>query len=108
MLRAEKPLREFRFSLLLDADKLYSGAEDEQLLLQGVVDCCIEEEDGLVIIDYKTDNVRTEEEILARAELYRGQLMAYAEALTRIFRKPVRECVLYFLSPGREVQVYKK
>ena len=108
MLKAEKPLREFRFSLLLDADKLYTGAEDEQLLLQGVVDCCIEEEGGLVIIDYKTDNVRTEEEILARAELYRGQLMAYAEALTRIFRKPVRECVLYFLSPGREVQVYKK
>ena len=108
MLNAENPLREFRFSLLLDAEKLYPDAEDEQLLLQGVVDCCIEEEGGLVIIDYKTDHVRTEEEIAARAELYSGQLMAYAEALGRIFRKPVCECVLYFLTPGREVTIYKK
>ena len=108
MLKAEKPLREFRFSLLLDADKLYPDAAGEELLLQGVVDCCIEEDGGLVIIDYKTDNVRTDDEITARAELYRGQLMAYAEALGRIFEKPVHECVLYFLTPGREVKVYKK
>ena len=105
MLKAEKPLREFRFSLLLDADRLYPGAEGEQLLLQGVVDCCLEEDGELVIIDYKTDSVRTEEEIEERAELYRGQLAAYAEALTRIFRKPVKESVLFFLVPGREVRV---
>lgn len=105
MLRAENPLREFRFSLLLDADCLYPGTEGEQLLLQGVVDCCLEEDGELVIIDYKTDNVRTEEQIAARAELYRGQLAAYAEALTRIFQKPVKEGVLFFLAPGREVKV---
>ena len=105
MLKAEKPLREFRFSLLLDAERLYPGTEGEQLLLQGVVDCCLEEDGKLVIIDYKTDNVRTEEQIEARAELYRGQLMAYAEALTRIFQKPVKEGLLFFLAPGREVKV---
>ena len=105
MLRAEKPLREFRFSLLLDADRLYPGAEGEQLLLQGVVDCCLEENGELVIIDYKTDSVRTEEEIEERADLYRGQLLAYAEALSRIFRKPVKEGVLFFLAPGKEVRV---
>ena len=105
MLRAEKPLREFRFSLLLDAGSLYPGTEGEQLLLQGVVDCCLEEDGKLVIIDYKTDNVRDDTQIAARAELYRGQLMAYAEALTRIFGKPVKEGVLFFLAPGREVRV---
>ena len=105
MLRAEKPLREFRFSLLLDAERLYPGAEGEQLLLQGVVDCCLEEDGQLVIIDYKTDNVRTEEQIEERAALYRGQLAAYAEALTRIFKKPVKEGLLFFLAPGREVRV---
>jgi ATP-dependent helicase/nuclease subunit A len=105
MLAAEKPLREFRFSLLLDAEKLYPGAEGEQLLLQGVVDCCIEEEGELIVIDYKTDAVKTDAEIAARAESYRGQLKAYAEALSRIFKKPVREGILYFLAPGREVRV---
>jgi len=106
MLAAKEPLREFRFSLLLDADRLYPGAEGERLLLQGVVDCCIEEDGALVIIDYKTDNVRTEEEIAERAALYRGQLRAYAEALTRIFQKPVKEGTLFFLTPGREVRVF--
>lgn len=55
----------------------------------------------MVIIDYKTDYVKTEEDIAARSELYRGQLMAYAEALYRICAKPVKECVLYFLSAGQ-------
>ena len=105
MLAAREPLREFRFSLLLDAGALYPGAGGEQLLLQGVVDCCLEEDGGLVIIDYKTDRVRTEEEIAARAALYRGQLRAYAEALRRILNKPVRECLLYFLTPGKTVRV---
>ena len=106
MLQAKEPLREFRFSLLLDAGKIYPGAEGEELLLQGVVDCCLEEDGALVIIDYKTDNVRAEEEIASRAGLYRGQLLAYAEALSRIFEKPVKEGVLFFLTPGREVRVF--
>ena len=105
MLAARDPLREFRFSLLLDAGELYPGAAGEQMLLQGVVDCCLEEDGALVVIDYKTDSVRTEEEIAARADLYRGQLTAYAAALTRILGKPVREGVLFFLKPGREVRV---
>ena len=36
-----------------------------RLLLQGVVDCCIEEAGELVIIDYKTDYVKTDEDIAA-------------------------------------------
>ena len=106
MLAADEPLREFRFSLLLDAGGLYPGAEGEELLLQGVVDCCLEEDGALVLIDYKTDNVRTEEEIAARAERYRGQLTAYRDALTRILGKPVKEGVLFFLAPGREVRLF--
>ena len=100
MLKAEKPLREFRFSLLVEA-----GAGDDELLLQGVVDCCIEEEGQLVIVDYKTDNVKTPGEIAERAEHYRPQLMAYAKALGRIFKKPVKECVLFFLSSGEEYRL---
>ena len=105
MLKAENPLREFRFSLLLPASALQSGAGEDELLLQGVVDCCIEEDGGLVIIDYKTDAVRTDEEIAARAEHYRPQLTAYSAALSRIFKKPVKECLLFFLSVGKEYKL---
>lgn len=105
MLKSEKMLREFRFSILLPAEKFAPGAGDEELLLQGVVDCCIEEEDGIVIIDYKTDAVKGAETAV-RAEHYRPQLMAYAEALGRILKKPVKECTLFFLSSGEEYRLY--
>ena len=105
MLKAEHRDREFKFSLLCDAGDWFPGAEGEQVLLQGVVDCCIEEEGALTVIDYKTDAVRTEEEIAARADYYAGQLRAYAAALRRIFGKDVREGVLYYLSAGKEVAI---
>ena len=105
MLSAGWREREFRFSLLCDASELFGRAPGEQVLLQGVVDCCIEEEGALVVIDYKTDTVKTPGEIAARTERYAGQLRAYAGALTRIFRKPVKECVLYYLSAGEAVTV---
>ena len=69
------------------------------------MDCCLVEDDGLVIIDYKTDRVKTDAEIAARAEHYRGQLAAYSEALRRILGKPVKRCVLFFLTPGRTVEL---
>ena len=105
MLQAEHREREFKFSLLCDAGDYFPGAEGEQVLLQGVVDCCIEEEGALTVIDYKTDAVRTEEELTARADYYAGQLRAYAAALRRIFGKEVREGVLYFLAAGKAVPV---
>ena len=101
--RAERCWREFRFSLLTDLKPLLPGApEGEQALLQGVVDCCIEENGALTVVDYKTDRVEEEPEIRARAEYYRTQLDLYAQALQRIFGMPVREKILYFLHSGRE------
>ena len=108
MLSAEKLHREFKFSLLCDAEELFGKAAGEELLLQGVVDCCLEEGDGLVLIDYKTDRVRTEDEIRQRTAFYTPQLAAYAGALARIFGKPVKESILYFLRPGRTVPVRQK
>ena len=105
MLAADWREREFRFSLLCDAGEIFGSAPGEDVLLQGVVDCCIEEDGQLVVIDYKTDAVKTGEEIAARTRQYAGQLRAYARALTRIFRKPVKECVLYYLAAGRAVTV---
>jgi ATP-dependent helicase/nuclease subunit A len=104
VLNADSIRREFKFSLLCPAEEFYPDAQGEQLLLQGVVDCCIEENGEVTIIDYKTDYV-TDETIDERAEFYSGQLRAYARAMERILGKPVRQTVLYFLGVGREVVV---
>ena len=97
-------LREFKFSIL-DAGQHYGeGLEDEQVLLQGVVDCALLEEDGITILDFKTDRV-TEETVAAAADRYRLQVETYADALTRIYEMPVKARYLYFFSIDRFVEV---
>ena len=104
--RGEHLLREYRFTLLMDA-RDYDGAASagERMLLQGVVDCCFETAEGLTVVDFKTDHVRTPEEITERAGHYRPQLEAYSRALERVLEKTVVRRVLYFLTPGETVEI---
>jgi len=103
MQKADFVKRELKFSLLCPAEELLGKAEGEKVLLQGVVDCCIAEGGKLTVIDYKTDNVKTDAEIQKRSEFYAGQIKTYAAALSRIFNMEVKECILYFLTPGKAV-----
>ena len=97
--------REFKFSILVPARRYFPQAgEEERVLLQGVVDCCFETPEGLVVVDFKTDHVYGDA-LEARAEGYRPQLEAYAQALGEITGKPVCRRVLWFFSEGREIQV---
>ena len=94
--------REFKFSVLVDAGNYFPEAAGEQVLLQGVTDCCLIDPDGVTVLDFKTDRVRPGGEA-ARAEHYRGQLAGYAAALSRIFGRPVREQILYFFATGTAI-----
>lgn len=104
--RGHHVLREYRFTLLMD-DRSYDphAAGEDSILLQGVVDCCFETAEGLTVVDFKTDQVRTAEELALRAEHYRPQLEAYALALAQVLEKPVVRRVLYFLSRGETAEV---
>lgn len=95
-LAAESLRREFKFSVLIPARELYGRGEGE-VLLQGVVDLFFEEEDGLVLVDFKSDRIRKAEREQRAAE-YAGQLSAYAEALRRITGRPVKEKHLFFFA----------
>ena len=70
-----------------------------------MADLCFETEGGLTVVDFKTDHVFTPQEVADRAERYRPQLEAYSLALTRVLEAPVTRRVLYFLSPGKAVDV---
>ena len=106
-MRAASTLRrEFRFQLLCAAAEYFPGAAaEDEILLQGVVDCYWEDEDGITVVDYKTDWVADRQAAEERAKHYRPQLRTYARALERICRKPVKECTLYFLGIGEAVSV---
>ena len=97
--------REYRFSLLRPArDYDARAAEDDAVLVQGVVDCFFEEDGALVVLDFKTARVKPGG-AGARAERYRAQLETYAAALARIMEKPVREKLLYFFATGESVSI---
>ncbi len=104
LLSAPQLIREFKFSMLWDAEDYYEGLSQEQVLLQGVVDAAIVDVDGLIVVDFKTDRV-SGDGVRERAEHYRGQLETYKRALERIFDMPVKETILYFLTPGKEIRL---
>ena len=95
--------REFRFSLPVSPAAATEGRLSapapggDSVLLQGVVDCCFEENGEIVIVDFKTDAHITPAQALER---YTPQLAAYAHAVYRITGQRVRECVLYLFSSG--------
>ena len=88
-------LREFKFSLLDNGSHYGDGLEGEQVLLQGVVDCALIEDDGITILDFKTDRV-SEETMPVLAQRYQMQIQTYAEALGRIYEMPIKAKYLYF------------
>jgi ATP-dependent helicase/nuclease subunit A len=104
VLSAPKLYREFKFSLLVKAEDILPESGEEKILLQGVVDLCIEQENELTVIDFKTDYVN-ELTQKSKAKLYRGQLEAYGYAMERISKKPVSERLIYFFATGDYVKI---
>ena len=97
-------LREFKFSILDDAGHYAQGLTDEQVLLQGVVDCALIEEDGIIIVDFKTDHV-ADETMATVVERYRPQVDAYANALSRIYQTGIKEKYLYLFQLDQFVKL---
>ncbi len=85
--------REQPFVLGIDARRLKSDfPETETVLIQGIIDVFFEEEDGIVLLDYKTDAISSMKELWNR---YETQLDYYQEAVQKLSGKPVKERILY-------------
>ena len=96
MSNAENCRREFKFSLLVPANEYFRDADrEEEVLLQGVIDAWFEDEQGITVVDFKSDRIMPGGEV-ARAEEYRPQLEAYSRALEDILSRPVSHKVLWF------------
>ncbi|MFJ8244539.1 helicase-exonuclease AddAB subunit AddA [Peribacillus asahii] len=96
--------REVPFMMSLPAHIAYPDWDEgeEEVLVQGVIDCLFEDEQGLVLLDYKTDAITGRfsngfegaKDILA--ERYRTQLQLYKRAVEGILHKKVTKCYLFF------------
>ncbi|MCC7291013.1 MAG: helicase-exonuclease AddAB subunit AddA [Phycisphaerales bacterium] len=79
-----------------------SIADDDYMLVRGIVDGVIVETDRIEIVDYKTDAVAPSQ-LAERAAHYRPQVRLYARAMSRLWKRPARACHLVFLAP-RSIQ----
>ncbi len=68
--------------------------------VRGIIDFLFEEEDGWVIVDFKTDSV-TEEKLQTFIDYYRPQVQVYASELEQTFGFKIKEAGLYFAQLGR-------
>lgn len=106
--RAGKLFKEQPFVMGIPASRLGSRfPAEETVLIQGIIDVFFEEEDGFVVLDYKTDAVSCAEELVKR---YQVQLAYYSEALEQIYGhepgaggKPVKERLIYSFKLGEEI-----
>ncbi|UUZ96145.1 helicase-exonuclease AddAB subunit AddA [Paenibacillus sp. P25] len=100
--------REVPFSFAVPAKDVYgaeaSGLADEAVMLQGVIDCVFEEDEGLVLLDYKTDRLKGRSPQKA-AEGYRLQLDLYARAVEEIWKRPVRGKYLFLFDGAHIVEL---
>ena len=105
ILSARQVLREQPFVVRIPA-RLISPEypSDETTLLQGILDLAFEEEDGWVLVDYKTDRIPPEGP-QALALRYQGQLYAYRLALSHLTGRPVKQALLVLLRTGESIEI---
>jgi ATP-dependent helicase/nuclease subunit A len=87
--------REFHFAVNVPVSMVAEdaqNAEGEEVLVQGIADGVFFEDDGIVLLDYKTDRVASGQELVDR---YRAQMRFYKKALEQIFGCAVKQVVLY-------------
>ncbi|HLR65791.1 MAG TPA: helicase-exonuclease AddAB subunit AddA [Virgibacillus sp.] len=114
MMNVSTIYREVPFSITLPASEIYASWKsdvDEQVLIQGVIDCLIPKEDGWMLLDYKTDVIDgkvTEQMINKLRAKYEVQMNLYRHAIEQIWRQPVKETYLYFFSKQLMVNVPTK
>lgn len=92
MFSSNKIHREIKVSSFVQANEIYDTEYEDAVLIQGIADCVFEENDGLVLVDYKTDRIKDEQELLSR---YEKQIMFYKNAVSKTLKKNVKSAVLY-------------
>jgi len=86
------------------AKELFVTAPIEGRTIEGYVDLLIETDDGLIVIDYKTDSVRTESDVDAKLAGYELQAASYAMALEAVTDQPVIECRFVFCTSSGAIE----
>ncbi len=107
ILSAEKVYKEYAFTSCIPLREMQpelpqSEAENENIVIEGVVDCAFEENGQLVILDFKTDRANSEDEF---AKKYKEQLGIYRRCLAEVLDIPVKETLIYSFRLGKSIEI---
>ncbi|SEU03888.1 DNA helicase/exodeoxyribonuclease V, subunit A [Salinibacillus kushneri] len=113
LLSAKEIVREIPFSLGIPAEEVYADWETgkekgEVVLLQGVIDCLVQDNDSWILLDYKTDQMPqelTEKDKENYKKRYQFQLQMYRRAVEQIWNQPVKKAYLYFFDQAFLLEV---
>ncbi|MBO0474254.1 helicase-exonuclease AddAB subunit AddA [Enterococcus ureasiticus] len=109
-----KVIREQPFSMLLKAERLikdYPKETQDDLLIHGMIDGYVEQDENCILYDYKTDfvqDIENTQEIKKIIQRYRGQLNLYRKALAQATEKQVDQVLLVLLSAGIIIDMDKE
>ncbi|MBC8062194.1 MAG: helicase-exonuclease AddAB subunit AddA [Clostridiaceae bacterium] len=106
LIGSDKIYREIPFHMEISSAEVYKDLKQskaENIILQGIIDCFFEEENGLVLLDYKTDYVSEGDEDNIKGR-YKIQLQYYTQALERMTGKKVKNKVIYLFSNGKTME----
>lgn len=93
LIASKRVERELPFSMLFDGNRVYPDVENgERLFLQGIIDTAFVEDDQWVLVDYKTDRVKSGDELIRR---YKIQMDLYKEALETLTDMSVKASYIY-------------
>lgn len=103
---ADRVVREQKFRISVPVNKAFGELEEdfenENIIVQGIIDCAFFENGKAVILDYKTDRVSDSNELV---KMYHRQLEIYKTAAEQIFSCEVGEVLLYSFALGEEKQI---
>ena len=93
--------RELPFITALDAHSIDCTLPkgEKSVLVQGIIDCLWKEDDGWVLVDYKSDHIKPHQTHLIY-ERYQSQIRLYRYAVEQILQEPVKEAYFYLTSSG--------
>lgn len=104
--QAKEIHKEHPFYINIKASRIYNQInkeDDENILVQGVIDLFfIDKDDKLILVDYKTDYVQNENELI---EKYKGQLDLYKEALEQSLDKKVDKMCIYSVYLNKLIEI---
>jgi ATP-dependent helicase/nuclease subunit A len=101
-----KLYKEQQFVIGMPMNEVYADTEESDLeLIQGIIDAYFEEEDALVLMDYKTDKVSAEGGEDELIERYHAQLEYYKKTLEQLTGKRVKETYIYSFSLDKVIEL---